>query len=217
MVDPVLAEGATMGEVAGQSVPVCDDRASRRAADGELVRAALRGDARAWERIVERHQSLLWWVARQFRLSNDDAADVVQLTWLRCLEHLHQLTDEGALSSWLVTICRRECCRLVGRRDAEVLLAEWEDAAQVADWPWTAAPDPCELAARSDERRQLRQAIDRLPGRSRAVLTALLAHEGEGYAEIARDLGVPVGSLGPTRNRALAKLRSDPRLALVDA
>src|SRR3954451_22792314 len=99
-----------------------DARATRRAADGELVRRALAGDHRAWELIVERHQSLLWWMARQFRLSTDDAADAVQLTWLRCLEHLHQLADEEALGSWLVTICRRECYRLVTRRNGEVLL-----------------------------------------------------------------------------------------------
>src|SRR5690606_25329348 len=98
-----------------------------READGELVRRALDGDARAWDLIVERHQALLWWMARQFRLSTDDAADVVQLTWLRCLEHLHQLTDGTALGSWLVTICRRECYRVVNRRGTEVPLAEWAE------------------------------------------------------------------------------------------
>jgi len=185
---------------------------------GELVRRAVEGDARAWELIVERHQSLLWWMARQFRLSTDDAADAVQLTWLRCLEHLHQLSDEAALGSWLVTICRRECYRLVNRRRGEVLLAELEDHQAVSgSWYGASAPDPCDLVSRQDERVQLRAAIDRLPARPRSVLSALLAHEDDGYAEVARRLGVPIGSLGPTRNRALARLRSDPRLALADA
>jgi len=191
-------------------------RASRRAADGELVRRALAGEARAWDLIVERHQSLLWWMARQFRLGTDDAADAVQLTWLRCLEHLHQLTDTTALGSWLVTICRRECYRLVSRRSAEVLRGEWDDN-QASDWFTAAAPDPCDVATRHDERERLRAAIEELPARPRSVLLALLTHESEGYAQIAADLGVPVGSLGPTRNRALARLRSDPRLVLADA
>jgi len=191
-------------------------RASRRAADGELVRRALAGEARAWGLIVERHQGLMWWTARQFRLGTDDAADAVQLTWLRCLEHLHQLTDETALGSWLVTICRRECFRLLTRRGSEVLLGDWDDD-QAADWFTAPAPDPCDVATRSDERDRLREAIDELPARPRSVLLALLTHEGEGYAQIAEDLGVPVGSLGPTRNRALARLRSDPRLVLADA
>ncbi|HEY6793763.1 MAG TPA: sigma-70 family RNA polymerase sigma factor [Kineosporiaceae bacterium] len=195
-----------------------DRQAVRRAADGELVRRALEGDQRAWEMIVQRHQSLLWWIARQFRLSTDDAADAVQLTWLRCLEHLHQLTDEGALGSWLVTICRRECFRLLTRRSGEVLLAEPEDHERASSGALGGgAPDPCEVVARRDERTRLREAIDALPPRPRSVLTAMLTQETEGYAEIARQLGVPIGSLGPTRNRALARLRTDPRLALVDS
>jgi RNA polymerase sigma factor (sigma-70 family) len=190
-----------------------DARAARRAADGELVRRALGGDARAWETIVERHQSLLWWTARQFRLGTDDAADAVQLTWLRCLEHLHQLTDEGALGGWLVTICRRECYRLVARRHGEVLLGEMGEQQVATGWDVGGTPDPCDVVVRQDERARLRQAIDQLPSRPRAVLTALLTHEDAGYAEVARRLGVPIGSLGPTRNRALARLRADPLLA----
>jgi RNA polymerase sigma factor (sigma-70 family) len=117
-----------------------------------------------------------------------------------------------------VTICRRECYRLVTRRNTEVLLPEWEDEQQQAsDWFTAQAPDPCDVVTRRDERTRLHQAIEQLPPRPRSVLQALLTHEGQGYAEIADQLGVPVGSLGPTRNRALARLRVDPRLALVDA
>ena len=213
-----MANGiSAQGNIEGTGRDRPGGRASRGAADGELVRRALEGDARAWELIVERHQSLLWWMARQFRLSTDDAADAVQLTWLRCLEHLHQLADERALGSWLVTICRRECYRLVTRRNGEVLLGEWEDQARVpVEWLGAASPDPCEVAVRHDERTRLRQAIEQLPQRPRSILMALLTHEEQGYAEIADTLGVPIGSLGPTRNRALARLRTDPRLVLAE-
>lgn len=188
----------------------------RRVADAELVRLARDGDARAWEEIVTRHQGLLWWLARRFRLSTDDAADAVQLTWLRCLEHLDQLSDVEALGGWLATICRRECLRLATRRGNEVLLAELEDTDRV--WAGSSAPgpDPAEEVARRDERARLHEAIDSLPARPRSVLVAMLTHDGQGYADLARRLDVPIGSLGPTRNRALAKLRTDPRLVLAD-
>jgi RNA polymerase sigma factor (sigma-70 family) len=184
-----------------------------------LVRRARDGDAEAWEQIVARHQSLLWWLARQFRLSTDDAADVVQLTWLRCLEHLEQLVEVEALGSWLSTICRRECLRLAARRGDEVLLGEvderqraWAAPGQTSD----PSVDPYEEVARLDEWARLHEAIDHLPVRARTVLRALMAGEGSGYSSVARELGVPVGSLGPTRNRALARLRTDPRLVLAD-
>jgi RNA polymerase sigma factor (sigma-70 family) len=187
-----------------------------READAALVRLARSGDAGAWERLVERHNGLLWWIARQFRLSTDDAADVVQITWLRCLEHLDQLDDVEALGGWLATICRRECLRTVGRRGHEVLVAEVDEEPRVWAGAGRPAPDPYDEIARRDERERLQQAIDDLPPRPRSVLAAMLTAEGSGYVEIARRLGVPVGSLGPTRNRALARLREDPRLALAD-
>jgi RNA polymerase sigma factor (sigma-70 family) len=198
--------------------PRDEQRALRRAADAELVRRARSGDAAAWEQIVDRHQSLLWWLARQFRLNTEDAADVVQLTWLKCLEHLDQLTDVEALGGWLSTICRRECLRLTGRRGQEVLVSELEeDQHQVGvTGPSWLGDDPGDVVARRDERAGLLEAIERLPPRPRAVLKALMTDDGIGYAQVAERLGVPIGSLGPTRNRALARLRADPRLVLAD-
>jgi len=187
----------------------------RDAPDADLVTWARNGDATAWEAIVDRHAGLLWWLARRYRLNADDAADVVQLTWLRCLEHLDQLTDVEALSGWLATICRRECLRIAGRRGHEVPVDEFAERRPLwsTDGPGS---DPCEEVARRDEAQRLHQAIDDLPERPRAILVALLDDDGSGYSQVATRLGVPIGSLGPTRNRALARLRNDPRLVLVD-
>jgi RNA polymerase sigma factor (sigma-70 family) len=190
--------------------------ATRARVPADVVHRALAGDARAWDQIVECHQGLLWWLARFYRLSTEDAADVVQLTWLRCLEHLDQLADPRALSGWLATICRRECIRAATRRSQEVPHAELDEQAEFLAVAFGAGTDPYDEVARQDERVRLREAVAELPSRPRAVLDAMLDDESGGYADIARKLGVPVGSLGPTRNRALARLRSDPRLAYAD-
>ena len=77
------------------------------------------GDESAWRDLSDRYEPLLRWLARQHGLSAEDASDVVQLTWLRCLEHIDQLTHKDRLGGWLATICRRECMRLAtkGRRE----------------------------------------------------------------------------------------------------
>src|SRR5664280_2666569 len=79
--------------------------------------------------------------------------------------------------------------------------------------PADARDDPCDEIVRRDERQRLYEAIADLPVRQAAVLIALIEHDAEGYAEISRRLGLPIGSLGPTRRRALQRLRTDPRLA----
>jgi RNA polymerase sigma factor (sigma-70 family) len=81
----------------------------------ELVAAAAAGDQQAWDALVDRYASLLWSVARSYRLSAPDAADVVQTTWLRLVEHLGQIADPDRLPGWLATSARRECLRVLRR------------------------------------------------------------------------------------------------------
>ena len=175
------------------------------------VQAAREGSRLAWEELVDRFTPLLWVVARGHRLSADDAADAVQMTWLRCVERLDQVRDPDSVAAWLVAICRRESLTVLRRRartqpDHSAVIAAIQDplGREVAD-----------ALLDQEERTTLREAISRLPDRQRRVLLALLeAHEGtgDGYREIARQLGLPVGSIGPTRQRALQRLRTDPRL-----
>ena len=183
------------------------------AADVARARA---GDPAAWSRLVRRYEGLLRHVARSFRLSRDDVDDVVQQTWLICVQRLHQLQDDACFVGWLATVCRHECLRLVtrGRRcepvdpTAEVLDAGGE---RLAVPP---AGDPADELERREDLTNLRAAIDGLPPRQRDVLRALCADDFIDYASTARRIGVPVGSLGPTRARALVRLQADPRLAL---
>ena len=177
----------------------------------EFVERIRAGDALAWRELTNQHEPLLRRIARQYRLSSQDTDDVVQVTWLRCLEHVDQLTHADRLRGWLATICRRECLRLATKGRREVPLGEATvtlliDSKQEEQ-------DPSTEAARRDDNVRLNRAIAALTDRQRSVLLELLAREGYSYLDISRRLGLPVGSIGPTWQRALIHLRRDPELA----
>jgi RNA polymerase sigma factor (sigma-70 family) len=160
----------------------------------------------------ERYEPLLRWLARQCGLSAEDAGDAVQLTWLRCLEHIDQLSDADRLNGWLATICRRECIRLATKARSEVPFSTPDMAQLIADD--RAECDPCAEAALRDQCDRLYRAITALPAKQRTLLVELLRREDQSYLDLSRRLGIPVGSIGPTRQRAVSRLRLDPRLAL---
>ena len=178
---------------------------------GELVAGIRARDESAWRVMVERYEPLLHWLARQCGLSGADAEDAVQLTWLRCVEHIGQLTDVDALSGWLATICRRECVRVATNVRREVLLSE-PDMIRLIDVRREEC-DPCAEATFRDQCNRLHYAITALPERQRVILVELLRREDQSYLELSRRLGLPVGSIGPTRQRAVTRLRLDPRIA----
>jgi RNA polymerase sigma factor (sigma-70 family) len=178
---------------------------------GGLVGRIRAGDESAWRELSDQYEPLLRGLARRHGLSAEDAADVVQLTWLRCLEHIDQLADADKLRGWLITICRRECIRLATKQRREIPVSE-PDMTRLIDERHPEG-DPCAEAARRDERDRLSRAITTLPERQRIVLVEVLARDGESYLSLARRLGVPVGSIGPTWQRAVTRLRRDPRLA----
>lgn len=185
------------------------------AADVTRARA---GDQAAWSSLVRRYEGLLRHIARGFRLSRDDVEDVVQQTWLVCVERVHQVQDDACFVGWLSTVCRHECLRHVRRsRRCEPLdpAAEALDTGRpVGRHDRPEAADPVADLVLREDLANLHRAIDELPARQRDVLRALAAPGFTDYASTARLIGVPVGSLGPTRGRALVRLQADPRLAL---
>lgn len=124
---------------------------------------------------------------------------------------IDQLTDAGRLNNWLVAICRRECIRLATRARREVPLDAPNITRLVDDGH--EAGDLCAETALRDQRNRLYLAIMALPGRQRTVLVELLRQEDQSYLDLSRRLGLPVGSIGPTRQRAFSRLRLDPRIA----
>ena len=143
---------------------------------------------------------MVWAVARAHRLCDADAADASQATWLKLLEHVGSIKDPAALGGWLATTARRECLRIL-RNAARV--------DPLADAPETADGGPG-LDARllaGERDAHLWRAFEALGPRDQALLRMLAADPAPSYEEIGAALDMPIGSIGPTRARALARLR----------
>jgi RNA polymerase sigma factor (sigma-70 family) len=175
------------------------------------VHAAALGDHRAWNALVHRFTPALRRVARGYRLAPQDVDDVVQASWLLLLESLHTLREPEAIGAWLVTTVRRQALR-ARQREVRELLTE-------APLPERQAAPDCPATAVVDAEREsaLRDAVGRLSGRQRALLESLIAAPDRSYAEVSALLDMPVGSIGPTRERGLSRLRADEGLVRVMA
>jgi len=177
----------------------------------QLVRDAAAGDQAAWNRLVERFNGLVWAVVRSHRLAGADASDVVQTTWLRLVEHLDRLQDPERVGAWLATTARRECLRTL-RLSARVLPTETE---QLPD-PGTDAPLGAALLSRERDR-ALWEAFGGLSERCQALLRLLVADPPPSYEDVGAALDMPIGSIGPTRQRCLERLRGLAETAGVTA
>ncbi len=171
-----------------------------------LVRAAQRGDARAWDCLVRRFTPVLRRVVTRYRLSRHDVEDVVQVTWMQAYRSIGSLHEPAALPGWLVTTARRSALRALQLDTRETPVDE-PVAHGIAD-PRSVEDEV--MAGRLAT--ALRDAVHRLPGRQRAVVRALLLEPAPSYERLASELRMPVGSIGPTRARSLERLRHDDRL-----
>jgi RNA polymerase sigma factor (sigma-70 family) len=167
----------------------------------ELVRLAAAGDRAAWEALVARYERLVWGVTRSHRLGDADAADVCQTTWMRLLEHLDDLRNPDALSGWLATTARHECLRVLRHQSRQIPTEQ--DAIPQESVPCDV--DAGLLAAEGDA--ALWKAFSRLSSRCQGLLRLLAGDPPASYDDISLALGMPVGSIGPTRGRCLASLR----------
>jgi RNA polymerase sigma factor (sigma-70 family) len=168
----------------------------------ELLAAAARGEQLAWNHLVERYGRLVWSVARGFRLSDSDAADVCQTTWLRLVEHMDSIADPDRLAGWLATTARREAIRTLRHGEREILV--FDDT----DEPDPDQPDPAHSAVAKDEYRALWTAFIGLSERCQALLRIVAVGPVDSYADLASTLAMPIGSIGPTKARCLDRLRA---------
>jgi RNA polymerase sigma factor (sigma-70 family) len=176
-----------------------------------LVQAAAAGDEFALGHLVGRFDRVLRGVTRSFRLGPWDADDVVQSTWLQFMRHGSRLRDPAAVAGWLVTTTRRECLKLMQHRGREQLTDEPERDVRCE----RAEPDSELLAA---ERRELvNGALAELPDRPRTLMRVLVDRPELSYEEVGRMLDMPIGSIGPTRARALDRLRDSSELCALHA
>ena len=169
-----------------------------------LVDGARRGSQAAWDQLVERYLPLVTSVVRRHGVTGVDADDVNQTVWLRLVEHLDRLDDPRALPGWLVAVARHECYRTGRLRNRSVPTDP--QASATFERP-DHTPDLLAQLVADERRTALVDGLLELPAQRRELLLLLTEDPPPSYAEISRRCGIPVGSIGPTRARALEQLR----------
>jgi RNA polymerase sigma factor (sigma-70 family) len=169
-----------------------------------LVRRAADGDLTAWDRLVVQYERLIWSITAEFKLVESDAADVAQTTWLRLLEHIDRIQYPDRVGSWLAATARNECLRSLAARKRVVL---GHDDVELDSAVVAHGPDIDERLLADERAQVVRDALSRLPRRWQRLLEMLMADPPASYSDISDELGLPVGSIGPTRGRCLARLR----------
>ncbi|MFM2066812.1 MAG: hypothetical protein RLZZ584_1721 [Pseudomonadota bacterium] len=184
--------------------------------DATLVARCRQGDGAAWGVLVRRYQRLVHAIVRRMGLDEHTAADVFQTVFTRLMEHLPRIAEPHRLQAWIVTTARREALLVLRHGQRLVSMSQGDDddthgdGAARPDWDLADdSPSAEEQLGELQQLHQVRLAFERLDERCRTLLGLIFRDSDEalGYDEVARRLGTPVGSIGPTRARCLDKLR----------
>lgn len=184
-----------------------DDRLSE---GGELWRdAAIQfdrfrtGDRMALDNLVRLLTPVLWQVVRAYGLERTRAEDVVQTTWLMLVRRHDTIRNPQAVSSWIIITARREAWRVAKLADR---VTPVEDDVLERRSPVGESPETQVML--DDAQRRLWQAVSTLGDRCSRLLRLIAFDTRPDYRGIAEELAMPIGSIGPTRGRCLAKLRA---------
>jgi RNA polymerase sigma factor (sigma-70 family) len=171
---------------------------------GTAFAAYQTGDRHRLSELVDLVTPLLWHTVRAQRVGHDQAEDVVQTTWLRLVHHADAIQDPRAVLAWLIVTAKRESWRVVKDARRAQPMPEADDS---SDLPDTSLDGPESAALASVDGRVLWRHIESLSERCKSLLRVVAFSDRPDYATVAQALGMPVGSIGPTRGRCLAKLR----------
>ena len=180
----------------------------------DLVARVRGGDGQAWDALIDRYAPLISSICRKYQLGRADADDIAQSVWLHLVDHLDHIRDAAALPGWLATTTRRECWRVLRTSPAPQKIILEPNADHRSD-EHARAPEQQLLA--TERHAAVREAFTHLPPEGRRLFALLLADPPLPYAEIGARLGMPVGSIGPTRSRYLDKIRRYPAIAALIA
>jgi RNA polymerase sigma factor (sigma-70 family) len=170
-----------------------------------LLENAAQGAESAWKELFRRYSPLLTAVCRRHGIHGADAEDVSSNVWLQLLLNAGKIRKPEALPGWLVTTTGHECVKVLRRRQREVM-----DDQEMAG---SAGPAADESLLGEERRLVVRREVARLPRRQRELVALLLCDPQPSYAEISSRLGMPLGAIGPTRQRCLAGLRRSTAIA----
>ncbi len=165
------------------------------------------GDQDAWNELIERYAQLVWSICARSQLSREDIDDAAQSVWLLLVENIGRLREPAALPGWLATTTRRECLRILGA-------AQRREQREEHVPPGLADTTEQEIIA-AERNAALRAAFAEMQRGCRELLAMLMSDPLRSYAEISATLGIPVGSIGPTRARCLDQLRRSRHLSSV--
>ena len=160
------------------------------------------GDSSRMSELVERVTPVLWHIARGQSLSRSEAEDVVQQAWLRLIEHAERISDPRGVLKWLMTTTRREAWRMARKTASETTVLD--DRGDAVSDAWSVADQVHD----AEEHAVLWRHVRGLSERCQHLFRVIAFAEKPDYAAIAATLGMPVGSIGPTRGRCLAILRA---------
>ena len=170
----------------------------------ELIERCLAGDERAWDRIVTQHWRRVFNVAYKFVGRHDMAEDLAQEIFLKIFKALGTFDRRANFQTWLVSVSRNLCIdhyRSV-RKERELVdrSIDAEDAS-----PISREPDPLDTLERNDRRILLHRALAQLP---ETLGTAVLLRDiqEQSYRDIARQLGLPEGTVKSRINRGRHEL-----------
>jgi RNA polymerase sigma factor (sigma-70 family) len=171
-----------------------------------LVDRAARGSAGAWTTLVRQYRPLVSAICRNLGVTGVDADDVAGTVWLRLVAKMATIRDPEALPGWIVTTTKRECLQILRNQTRQVA----REASDVVD---DSSPGPDSRLLVDERWDALRAAVDGLSDRDRRLLSMLFADPPVPYVEISARLGMPIGAIGPTRQRCLARVRRSPGVA----
>jgi RNA polymerase sigma factor (sigma-70 family) len=180
----------------------------------ELIAAAAAGEQRGWLGLVDRYGPLVRQVARRYRLSEQESQDVSQTVWLRLLEHIGRIREPLAFPGWLVTTTRNEALRVLKANQRTRPVAAIDNFTLEVNHQEATAED---RLLRDERQKMVRDGLAELKPEHRALLLLLHAEPKVSYEEISRRLGMPQGSIGPTRARCLEKLKQTRAIRQFDA
>ena len=176
----------------------------------DLVTRAANGDKQAWDALVERYAPLIWSICRRHQLGEADADNIGQAVWLQLVSHLDRIRNPAALAGWLAATTRRECVKARRQERGSQAIRHMLHAETIPDEHAGTAEQELLLTERHAA---LREAFSRLPPDCQRLIALLVEDPPVPYAQISATLGIPVGSIGPSRGRCLDKLRRDPAIA----
>jgi RNA polymerase sigma factor (sigma-70 family) len=171
-------------------------RETASSADQQMVQRCIQGDQDAWKQLITRYQRLIFAIASRICRNSDAAGDVLQQVCLELYQRLDEVRNIASLRAWISTVARRKAYEYL-RNLAPVEPLLDRDWAEEGDTFWDI-----------DCRYSLERAMAALPERERRLIEMLyMSNVERSYEQVAAELGVPAGSIGPTRIRSLKKLR----------